>query len=382
MNKKIRCKRHILISNKLLALFSGLSRKTKHEDGYFYEKHALGLADNFTSIKWSASLIKQMLAYSASCDSKGEITIISEAELAYTIGCSVRTVQNNNKLLEAHGILTWDRLFDNYIQVSLCDYLECFLDLHKKEEAAEQQASATSNQEDDFYENPEVLEKYTSKAGYTSISDEVIYLLFEVKQVNVLRLAARALYLFEKEVNVKKECEALISYSEIKHILPKYIAYKSAIRDMAKKLNNVFRIEVLEKADCVSTLVEEVKPKKSIIEKVQDGFVLSFDLVGAFNSKKHQELEKIYSEQALRNFSNSVKKHADLTLKPFELHSLVYQYGLSIVEKSMQVVEQEIENCFHSDVHVYTSLLQELKNDLATYIRKIAAGYYQAKFAA
>ncbi len=42
---------------------------------------------------------------------------------------------------------------------------------------------------------------------------------------------------------------------------------------MASKLSTIFRIDVLEKEDCVKTLLEEKQPRKSIIEKIKDGFI-------------------------------------------------------------------------------------------------------------
>ncbi len=45
---------------------------------------------------------------------------------------------------------------------------------------------------------------YTSKGGYTSVSMEVIYQLLAIKNINMLRLALRALYVYESDVNVKK----------------------------------------------------------------------------------------------------------------------------------------------------------------------------------
>ncbi|MFC6603781.1 hypothetical protein ACFQDF_23340 [Ectobacillus funiculus] len=64
--------------------------------------------------------------------------------------------------------------------------------MHTKESSQEK---AEDFQEDEYY----------SKGGYTSITDEVMYLLLGIRSVNVLRLALRALYTYEKDVNVKKK---------------------------------------------------------------------------------------------------------------------------------------------------------------------------------
>ena len=183
-----------------------------------------------------------------------------------------------------------------------------FLDLHIKEAADAQNISYT----------PEMLDKdhntYTSKGGYTSVSMEVIYQLLAIKNINMLRLALRALYVYESDVNVKKDSEALLSYTEVKHILPKYIGYKAAIKEMASKLSEIFRIDVLEKDDCVKTLLEEKQPRKSIIEKIKDGFILSFNLTGAHDSKT-KEIEKSVESMHLLSLRISLNLLAIILLK-------------------------------------------------------------------
>ncbi len=384
---KMPIKRHILIANKLLAVMSGLNRQTKRDDRYYYEKHALGLAENFIQIKWTSSLIKLVIAYVSKCNSQGIISLISEQELAQTIHCSVRTIQNNNKLLEASGILTWDRLWGEYIQVSLCDYLESFLDLHKKEQAT--QIVTTAEKEDshklqlvrdEFFETE--LEAYSSKSGYTSISDEVIYLLLAVDNINVLRLALRALFTYEKDVNVKKETEALLSYSEVKHVLPRYIGYKSAIKKMAAKLNAIFKVEVFEKEACIKTFIEEKATKQSVLEKVKDGFILSFHLVGSRDSKTQKILEKFQAEHLFTQFEKRFQSFGQYSMKKETIYSLAYEFGLSILEKTLTSIMHDLQTLMHSDVPAFHDLIRYLEENLATYIRKIANGYYQAKITA
>ncbi|YBV92471.1 hypothetical protein M1D53_09890 [Bacillus sp. PK9-021] len=372
--QKLSLKRHTLVANKLLIVMSGLNRNTKRDNSYYYEKHSFGLAKNFVDIKWTGSLMKQILAYVAKCNSQGHISIISEQELANTIQCSVRTVQNNNKLLEDYDIIRWDRLWGDYIQVSLNNYLEDFLDLHIKEAADVQNISY----------NPEMLDEdnntYTSKGGYTSVSMEVIYQLLAIKNINMLRLALRALYVYESDVNVKKDSEALLSYTEVKHILPKYIGYKAAIKEMASKLNKIFRIDVLEKDDCVKTLLEEKQLRKSIIEKIKDGFILSFNLTGAHDSKKQKEIEKIRGEHAFTQFKNFFKSFGHYSIKKEDIHSIVHEFGLDIIEKSLTSVQRYLQQTYiEESMDAFRPLVHEMESNFFTYIRKIANGYYQAK---
>ncbi|MCP8967385.1 hypothetical protein [Ectobacillus ponti] len=376
MEQQMSIKRHTLIANKLLAVMSGLNRQTKREDGYYYEKHAFGLSDAFVQIKWTASLMKQMLAYMAKCNSNGTIALVSEQQLALLMNCSVRTVQNNNRLLEAKGILTWDRLWGEYIQVTLCNYLPDFLDLHKKDDqTADESAARESLSEAE-------LASYTSKAGYTSIADEVLYLLFKVDHVNVLRLALRALLTYEKDVNVKQETEALLSYSEVKGILPRYIGYRSAIRKMADQLRSIFQVDVFEKDDCIRTFVEDKQPKPSILEKVRDGFILSFQLFGTHDSKKQKLAEKLQAEHLFARFEGFFRPFGRFQMPKEAIYSLTHEFGVRIMEKTLQSVQHDLQLSLHGDVKTFHTMIRQLEDNLSAYLRKIASGYHQAEISA
>ena len=362
-------KRHILVANKLLAVMSGLNRQTKQNGTYTYEKHNLGISDAFLSIKWTASLMKQLLTYASKCTSDGTITLISEQEMARTMGCSVRTIQNNNSLLANAGIIQWDRLWGGYIEVSLCNYLEDFLDLHTKESSQEK---AEDFQEDEYY----------SKGGYTSITDEVMYLLLGIRSVNVLRLALRALYTYEKDVNVKKETEALLSYSEIKHILPRYIGYKRAIRQLADKLSSIFKIELFEKEDCIKTFMEEKNMKKSILEKVKDGFILSCSLIGSRDSKKQKTIEKAYAEHLFTRFQSFFHSFGRYEIDKKHIHNLALEFGTDMLEKALQRIQHDLHAFALQGYEASMTIVREIEADVASYVQKIARGYYQAKISA
>lgn len=383
--RKMTMKRHILVANKLLACMSGLNRKTKQDDGrYYYEKHALGLAQNFLEIKWTASLMKQVLAYVSKCNSQGYISLLSEQELATSIQCSVRTIQNNNKLLEQHGIIQWDRLWGEYIQVNLSNYLENFLDLYKKEkETTADETPSLSTEHPAHQESFEgELDSYTSKSGYTSISDEVMYLLFEIKNVNVLRMGLRALFAYEKDVNVKKDTEALLSYSEIKHVLPNYIGYKAAIKKMAAQLNQIFHVEILEKHECVREFFIEKQPKKSIVDKIKDGFIMSINLTGSRDSKQQRFMEKIMGEHLFYKFESFFKSYGRYDIKKDDIHALVHEFGLNLVEKALNAVKLDLHKSALENVESFHTILSQMESSLHTYIRKIVNGYYQAKITA
>lgn len=384
-------KRHTLIANKLLVLFSGLSRNTKVNDTYYYEKHAFGIDSKFLPVpgefKWTSSLIKQVIAYIAKSNSEGFISFLSEEELANTIHCSVRTIRNNNKLLEEKGIIRWDRIFGEYIKVELVDYLLHFLDLRPKNTAQAKQDDSFADVKDYLVDVTTSLDieestEYVSKSGYTSVSDEVIYELFKIKDVNVIRLAMRALYSFEKEVNVKESEEALVSYSEIKNILPPYIGYKSAIRQMAKKLSHIFKLELFEGNQCIRTFFEEKKPNKVTEDKIKDGFVLSFNLLGAKHSKQQKWNEAIQGVFEFNQFSRKIESWGgslDITEK--HIKSLIYEFGLESFRKTLLSIEKNLNESIKT-LNDSKSFLDRMKENTYGFIRNITNGYYQAKITA
>lgn len=369
--KSLSWKRHALIANKMLIVMSGLSRMTKTETGYQYEKHQFGISDQFLQLSWTKSLMKQCLAYASLCTSTGHIALVSEEELAQAMKCSVRTVQQNNMTLEQHGIIQWDRIWGAYIEVSLCDYLKHWLDLHPKHDAA------AESFEEELAE--EYLSNFTSKGGYTSLSQEMVLSLLALDHVNELRLAFRGLYNYEKQVNVKKETEAIVSYSEIKHVLPRYTSHKAAIRRMGEKLRSIFTIEWFEKEEIIHTFYEEKRPNPSLLSKLKDGFVVSFNVTGAFDSKTQKARDIMMTEHAFIMFQKFFQSYGSYSIDRSFVRKMALVYGAEVMEKALRALQNEIQTMVHGATTQGIKAFSAIKDQINDSIQRIANGYDMAK---
>lgn len=391
--QKLSLKRHVLVANKLLAVCSGLNRVTKTKTGYRYEKHELGITSAFTSIRWTSSLIKQVLAYMSFCDSNGRVICISEKTLAHTIGCSVRTIRNNNKLLASKGILTWERAVKEYTQVTLCRYMEDFLDLYPINKGNSNKALSTEELEAQPTEEIEgssenfslesILKNYRSKSGYTSISEKVMYLLFELDDINSLRVALRALYTFEKQVNLQGSTEALLSYQEIREVLPSYIGYKAAIRKIASKLKSIFEIDVLENANyIVSQFMGRKYLSPTFMSQIKDEFLVSFNLSGSHHSKLQKQIEEHEATQLVYTFENNYRKYGTFSYAIRDIYVLAHEYGVPVLKDVLQKIQENLQMGITNDnlIDLYRETKREIETHFTKYIRKIANGKRMAHF--
>lgn len=368
-------KRHTLIGNKLLMLFSGLSRNTKKNGKPFYEKHHVGLANEYVEIgKWSTTMVKQMMAYVSMCDSNGMIPYISEKELANLMDCSVRTIQMNNKKFIKYGIITCDRAFMGHISISLCNYVQNVLDLHKgerdggivrpKEDSVDDVYAYLGEEEGSFY----------SKSGYTSISHELLYRLFKIKDVNVIRLICRVLYRYEIDVNLHMNDSTLISLDDLKQVLPRYVGHKKAIKKLMREVKDILNIEIYDTEEKLQEFLHTFKPSKSNLEKIKDSFVSAVTLPKIFDSKKNKEKE--YASATVE-FSTFTRKWQSLVnpgqqelLSKKDLYSYTVTFGLDVMKRAFSFISSMISN-----YHLHAQAIHSLEEDFSRKFYAIAQNY-------
>lgn len=335
---------------------SGLSRWTKREDGYTYEKHSYHVPEKYVTFQWNKSSIKQFLAYIGFSDSKGKITFLSEMDLANQIQCSVRTIQENNKRFEDAGVLKWNRIWGEYIELSIDDYMENVLDLTIDEEG-----------------------KKHSRTGYTTVLDDVLNGLFGLNNVNAIRVALRALFSYEKEVNLQRNTEAVLSYQEIKSVLPSYLGYKLAIKRLTDTIAHIFNIECLDGTQLVKSLMQQQVPKQEIIRKAKDKFVVSLYLDSTKDSRRIKQKERVESFQHFFSFNNHIRSYVSnggFKLPNYQVEALSDEYGSIILNKSLSVIKDKIIEAVDSSNH---HALENLKENYIHHLKNIANGYLWAK---
>lgn len=337
---KLLFKNHVPVANKMLILFSGLNKNAVDRNGKkVYELHHFNIKKRWASITWTKSLIKQTIAYLSLTDRHGSIGVISMNQLGNEIQTSTRTIKNNNRKLEAIGLIKAKTLWGDFISVEFVNYRENCLDLFTDSKAG----SAITNV-DLFTDEEEVT--YYSHTGYTTIKDTALQDLFAIKNVNELRMACRSLYIYEKEVNVGKKSTAVITYKDFKGILPNYYAYKASIKRGFSAIKKLFPHSALEKENVLHTLLETQKTTPSLLQKLESNFAISFN-VNPLRDSRHvlnKEVAASYvSFEAFCHFVNIKPLHE------VQQRSLIIEFGLDTVKEAINEMYELFNSPFSAE---------------------------------
>lgn len=327
---------HTKVANKWLVLLSGFNRNAVDKDGKkIYEYKNFNIPKPWRETKWTKIMIKQILAYFSLSNSEGEIGVIDLEELASVLNCSVRSLKNNNKLFEELGLVKIKDLYGDLIHINLIDYLHNFLDL----------PAEGSNR---------------GSTGYTRIKKEVLFDMFEFKNVNVLRLACRALYLHEKEVNLGGSRSVLLDSRTLKGFLPKYFAYRPVIERSLKQLERLFDVQFYDVKKDKDILLDQHKITSTIIDKLTAPYILSMKLKSSKDSR-------LVAEKEQHNYVDLVltrELYDEIGAGPVDANSfgeLVYEYGRTVVEKAHQEILACYKGKFLETSEASTKCFQEIK---------------------
>lgn len=351
------------IANKLLVLLSGFSRNQRDKNGKkVYEKYQYNLEERFTSLRFPHSLMKQILTYICLSDSKGEIAYTKEDDLAEFMGCSVRTVQHNNQLLFENDIISWERIYTGAITVSFNHYLEDIMDLTEV-------GSVNDGEEVAGFEG----KRFAKNHGYTLLSKDLLTELIQLDDVNALRLALRALRNLEKDINVQKQEDSYLSYAELKEVLPEYIGYKSAIRNLLEKVRGLFDLHIFDTRDKVDELVDRKGPVKEIVQKAKSAFLVSVGFGKESNARQNQQQEQLVAQQRISLFRREVQdstfyvegKTGNIRLP--EIVALISSFGLKTIEKVLSIVKDEFDSALNR-----TDIINQFNENSSKFIREYA----------
>lgn len=313
------------IGNKVLVALSGLNKNSKlDEGGYKYDRHYYHISDRFLSLKWSKSLIKQLLLYVSCTNSDGFIYVISEKEMAKAMTVSVRTVRYNNHLLAKAGIIEWERILSHVITVSFPHYLYDIL--------GTESLSQTSEKED-------------RSTGYTRIKKDTLISLFNEQDVNVIRTTLRFFALSETQLNATDHrSELQVFFKDLTNFLPGYVGYKSKIKAIVEKVQNFFPITIIEGKDSVYNFLRERKISKPMMTKAKDALIyilnkddytpdedLHTQDVWAFNVRYNLFLSRARREELLIETAN-------VSLMKDDVESLITSFGIKPLEKALERV--------------------------------------------
>ena len=202
-------------------------------------------------------------------DANGYVSSIDEEEAASALGCSKRTVENNMRLLQKNGYVSFGKTsVPDRLQAFITDYKTAFL---KADEGGR---------------------------GYLRISRELFERLVALPDVNSMRLAVRT-YFEESEEERRFGKETEKSLNEIKSRLPKYVTKKRLL-------------EILE-SDGFAEVFEVLKGSRSASLFVRK----RFDQMRIAESLKAECLAEVRKFAAAVN-RKAGKKTPKLSLTPSE----------------------------------------------------------------
>lgn len=326
------------LANKVLAALSCMNRKKDQEGNLVLHDRRIALTDSFKTISWSKSLIRQLLTYAAISDSEGDIPYIILDDLAARIGCSIRTIKHNNKILKDNGIIDWETVYSGCIRVTFLNYLNDIMGLQPAKKGIIPGAEV----------GLEDTQTYTSKDGYTMLSRQAIEELLAIADINVLRVSLRFLIYVEKDLTYQKMEETYISYEELKAVLPNYIRYKSAIKGICSKVSAKFRLTLLNTKSQMDQLVHTLQPSKAFSQKMKDTFIYKLK-VDADNISKNQKAADdaaVFRKWAEMRFElrNSVAVQADaLKVDQMSLASMVTTFGKDTLVAAIDHIKHAVQ---------------------------------------
>lgn len=333
---------HIKVANKWLILLSGINKNAMNKDGKkSYEKKDFNLPKAWTAVNWSKTKMKQILAYLGLSNSKGELGVVDLEELASILQCSIRSLKNNNKTFVELGLVAVDELYGDLVHIKLINYLPTFVDIHKETSYSDE-------------------EKVNSFTGYTTIKKEVLFDLFKIKNVNILRIACRLLFLYEKEVNLGGKSAVLLPSEMLKGFLPTYFSYRPIIERSIRLLNRIFNVEIFSIREDKKELLKKHKTTPSIIDKFKSPYVLSAKLHPEKDSRlvAKQEDNNIVDLNMLHTLSNTLGAKM---IDDVSFGELVYEYGRKSVEQAFDDIMACYKYNLESISEVGVDTLSEIK---------------------
>lgn len=225
----------------------------------------------------SKSQIKQILYYHfLMVDNQGIIKNINLNNVSKALNCSTKTIINNNKRFKALGLIGCTYIDNNLFNIVLVEYPKYH------------------------------LSKNQGGTGYIQITQELLFELLKMDDVNALRFELRKLLRFDSD-NIQASQEqskySYYSYNEVKYCLPSQISYTGIIEKTVDKHTEAFNT------------------------KKQDNKVL-FILNNNFNAKlvkqqRETEYTNIFSELCYEKSFSIFEKDID------DLCQMSFEYGFS-----------------------------------------------------
>lgn len=238
----------------------------------------------------SKTQIAQFLLYHFyHVDERGVIRDVQEKDIAETLGCTVKTVRNNNVIFEEIGLIYHSRS-SNGINIKLVEY-------------------------------PRYFDK--NGYGYIELSYERFEELIQIEKVNSLRLEIRKELVYDNNEAKRKYkhdySPSKISFHDFKTFAPKYTHYRGMLEDITEQGTNTFKT-VIKDDNSIYFVLEE----------------------GKRSSRELKELKKEEYAEAISNYLDQ-RKVLGLTsqVDRMDFVQLAFEYSLNRVYRALDTFINE-----------------------------------------
>lgn len=250
-----------------------------------------------SKIRLSSNQIKQMLTLYSRCDSNGIIKSISKHQIAEVIGCTEKTVENNNILLQQLRFISIQPREKGELTIFINEYK----DQHKND-----------------------------GGGYIVMSGDMLSLLMEINDVNSLRVAIPAI--IKNDMNSLFNHDTRFSIKQIKEMLPSYIYTRKAI------------IKIIDTFSCLSKNIFKWKEEDNVfivdIDRTIDGKTIKKERTVIFESEIIGAISEKYTDAAVSITEETIKDELSTDME--DLVAMGFEYGIDIV-KSFAVEAFELK---------------------------------------
>lgn len=258
---------------------------TIRETEYINERHRYKIKNTLEEKRLSKYQLKQFILYHyLNIDSNGFARLVSVKYVAEKLGCSIRTVVNNNRVLENLGLIAVVKRSPEFFNVFIAGYKQYHL---KKEEGG---------------------------TGYVQMPREFFEGLLKMNHANQIRMAIRKYLYYDNEVIVQKKPDCTLYFSHIKNFMPTNISYKKAI-------------------------LKTMEPAKEFFDIIiKDTFIL-FNLKDKYNGRvvKAQKEEQ-FSKEITATLENAHVRFVKPDIG--DLVQLSLEYGLEAVTEALGVYKE------------------------------------------
>jgi hypothetical protein len=255
-----------------------------------------------SKIRLSCNQIKQMITLYSVCDGNGIIKSTSKRYLANIIGCTEKTIENNNILLSKIGYISIFSKSKGELSIIINKYKE----QHKKD-----------------------------GGGYIVMSSEMLSLLMEFKDVNALRIAIPVI--IKDDMNSLFNNSTKFTIQQIKSLIPSYIYTRKAINKIITTFStlskNIFKWTEEDNVFIID--IDKSIDGKTI--KKESTIVFESEIIGAISEK--------YSDVAANITEATIKDKLSTDIE--DLVAMGFEYGIDVV-KSFSVEAFSIKQTIRS----------------------------------